>query len=391
VDILDSKGSWLPVVLPLSLPSPELRPGDAIVASVTRSLSENGLNPDFHIMGAFRRGDESLGQFDCRAWHVAPGFRETPLHRAAFDPDGAPLQAAALPARLRTHLESALPGWMMPAHIIPMERLPLNASGKVNRKALPAPPRETTASAPPAGAMEAAITATVAAVLGLPDIGTGDDFFALGGDSIRAIQVAARLGARGITLTSTDILAARSVAAMAKLAKGRPATAQGPCSGPFPLTPIQAWFLNRGQRAPHHFNQSMLLHAAQRLDEAAMARALDAIAGHHDALRARFKQHGETWAAEILEAEPTTTVVTIETTPDGLAGASARIQASLDLGAGPLFRAAILRLPDADRLLWVVHHLVVDWVSWRALLPDLKMAYDAAVRGEAKKRRAVKK
>ena len=383
VDILNSKGSWLPVVLPLSMPSPELQPGDAIVATVKRSLSENRLNPDFRIAGAFRRGDVTLGQFDCRAWHAAPGFRETPLHRAAFKPDGAPLRAAPLPAVLRAHLEAMLPSWMIPAHIIPLERLPLNSSGKVDRKALPAPPRGATASAPPTGTMEAAITATVAAVLGLPAIGTSDDFFALGGDSIRAIQVAARLGARGITLTSTDILAARSVAVMAKMAKGRPATAQGSCSGPFPPTPIQAWFLNRRQRAPHHFNQSMLLHAAQRLDPAAMARALDVIAGHHDALRARFRLQHEVWTAEILKAEPSTTVDTIDTTAEGLASACARIQASLDLGAGPLFRAAILRLPDADRLLWVVHHLVVDWVSWRALLPDLEIAYDAALRGEA--------
>jgi non-ribosomal peptide synthase protein (TIGR01720 family) len=383
VDILASKGSWLPVVLPLSMPSPDLLPGDTIVATVTRTLSDNGLNPDFRVEGAFRRGAVALGHFDCRSWHVAPDFRQTPLHRAAFQTDGAPRRTAPLPARLRAHLEGLLPSWMMPAHIIPVERLPLTASGKVDRKALPAPTRGVTAFAQPTGLMEAAVAAAMGEVLGLPAIGADDDFFQLGGDSIRAIQIAAKLGAQGITLNSTDILAARKVAAMAKLAKGRPMAAQGPSSGPFPPTPIQAWFLNRWQGAPHHFNQSMLLRAAERLDASAMARALEAIAAHHDVLRSRFRWDGEQWTAEILETELPVTVELIETRLEDLAGVCARVQASLDLGAGTLFRAAILRLPDADRLLWVVHHLVVDWVSWRALLPDLQMAYGAARRDEA--------
>ena len=67
VDILQSKGSWLPVYLPLDGPSPALLPGDVVAGTVTRTLSANGLNPDFHIAGSFRRGDRELGRFACRA------------------------------------------------------------------------------------------------------------------------------------------------------------------------------------------------------------------------------------------------------------------------------------------------------------------------------------
>jgi len=104
VDILDSTASWLPVLLPLAEPSPELARGDAVVATVTRSLSANDLNPDFRIEGSFRRGGAVLGRFVCAGPHAAPGFRQTPLHRAAFAADGAPRRAARPLTALREHL-----------------------------------------------------------------------------------------------------------------------------------------------------------------------------------------------------------------------------------------------------------------------------------------------
>jgi non-ribosomal peptide synthase protein (TIGR01720 family) len=127
----------------------------------------------------------------------------------------------------------------------------------------------------------------------------------------------------------------------------------------------------------------MLFRAAERLDAGRLGRALDALAAHHDALRARFRRAEGAWRAEIAAAEPPVHVTVEEVAPEGLATALAALQTSLDLAEGPVFRAAILRLPDADRLLWVVHHLVVDWVSWAALLPDLEAAYVALGRGEA--------
>ncbi|MDB5370316.1 MAG: hypothetical protein JWP20_1874 [Roseomonas sp.] len=382
VDILHSKGSWLPVLIPLDVASPELRPGDSVVATVTRTLSENRLNPDFRIVGGFYRDGVELAGFDVRSWHVAPGFRDTPLHRAAFDESGAPRPASPPATRLRRHLEGLLPPWMMPTHILPLDRMPLNASGKVDRKALPAPPRAAETPTAPRTAVEATIAAVIGEVLGLGTIGTGDDFFALGGDSIRAIQIAARLGAVGVTLGSTDILAGRTIAAMAPLARQRHAAPQGPCSGPFPPTPIQSWFLRDAGVAPAHFNQAMLLRSAERLDPKGVAQALDALAAHHDALRSRFDLTGEAPTAEIAATEPPVQIDVIETTLAGLEAACAVVQASLDLTRGPVFRAAILRLPDADRLLWVIHHLAVDWVSWRILLPDLELAYAAGQRGE---------
>ena len=282
------------------------------------------------------------------------------------------------------HLRSVLPGWMLPAHVVTLPTLPLNASGKVDRKALPPPPRPAISGREPRDGREAALATAFADVLGARRVSIDDDFFALGGDSIRAIQVAARLGAAGLGIGSGDILQHRTVAALAPLLRG-PASRgpRGPASGPFPLTPVQTWFFDRAITHPEHFNQAVLLRAADRLDPATVAAAIDALAAHHDMLRARFVGHGGAVLAHVSAAQPPSRVELIEVEPEGLQRACSGVQARLDLATGPLFRAAVLRLPDADRLLWAVHHLAVDAVSWRILLDDLETTYEAAMRGSA--------
>jgi amino acid adenylation domain-containing protein/non-ribosomal peptide synthase protein (TIGR01720 family) len=376
VDILESTASWLPVYLPLHESSPMLEPGDSVVATVTRGLCGNGLNPDFRIEGSFRRGDTVLAGFVCAVPHVADGFRQTPLHRVAFDDQAQPRRLAPPVQRLQEDLRQVLPAAMVPAHIVRLPNLPLNASGKIDRTALPAPSRpEPAAVAAPRSAVEATLCAVFAEVLGLDAIGIDDDFFALGGDSIRAIQIAARLGGRGVTLASADILQHRTIAALAPQARTREAADAGPATGPFPPTPIQTWFLTQFTAAPQHFNQALLLRAAERLDPAGIAAALDTVTAHHDALRARYRLEAGVPHGEILPPTPGPPVSVLEVDPVTLPDTCALLQASLDIGTGPLFRVAILRMPDGDRLLWVIHHLAVDWVSWRILLADLEQAY----------------
>ncbi|HEX4368359.1 MAG TPA: amino acid adenylation domain-containing protein, partial [Rhodopila sp.] len=384
IDIMDSVASWLPVYLPLQSPSPPLLPGDTILATVTRTLSANGINPDFHIEGTFRRGDTVLASFTCAAPHAADGFRRTPLHRAAFDDQAQPRRLTPSLDRIRTYLQQTMPPAMVPAHIVRLPALPLNASGKIDRAALPQPSREPTASIAPGTALEATLCAVFAEVLGLDRMGIEDDFFAFGGDSIRAIQIAARLGARGISLVSADILQHRSVAALAPHVGTRTGSdTSGPAEGPFPPTPIQTWFLTTFTAAPHHFNQALLLRTDERLDPAGLAAALDAIAEHHDALRARFHLADGVPRGEIVPHAFGTQIDTHDTDAAGLPALCAQLQAGLNIQTGPLFRVALLRMADGDRLLWVVHHLAVDWVSWRILLADLEQAYRQWQQGAA--------
>ena len=114
-----------------------------------------------------------------------------------------------------------------------------------------------------------------------------------------------------------------------------------------------------------------------------MAGALTALVAHHDALRSRFKADvGTGLLAEIDAPGDTPEIQVIDCTSNTLEEHCEDLQRSLDLSEGPLIRSAILRLPDGDRLLVVIHHLVVDWVSWRILIADLQRAYDQRRAGD---------
>ncbi len=179
-----------------------------------------------------------------------PGRR----HLAAYL---APAPAAAMPATadLRAHLAAALPDYMIPATFTTLDALPLTPSGKLDRRALPAPGRDpaTAGYAPPRTPAEKAIAAIWADVLGTARVGIHDNFFELGGDSILSIQIVSRARRAGLSLESQDIFLHQTIAELASktVVSAAPAVAgQGPVSGAVPLTPVQRWYLEPGPARP---------------------------------------------------------------------------------------------------------------------------------------------
>ena len=289
---------------------------------------------------------------------------------------------------LRAFLGRSLPDWMVPAAFVPMESLPLSPTGKLDRRALPAPPdaiagREMVA---PRDAAEEILAAVWAEVLGLARVGVHDNFFDLGGDSILSIQVIARAREHGIELTPRQMFQHQTVAEQAAAAgTAAPVDAeQGMVSGSLPLTPIQRWFTGLDLAAPHHFNMSVLLDVPPDLDPALLGQAVHALLVHHDALRLRLRRDGAAWRQEIAPAEDSEVFRRVDLAGDGgLVPAAAELQASLDLERGPLLRAALLERGDGPaRLLLVAHHLATDVVSLRILLEDLARAVEQLRRGE---------
>jgi non-ribosomal peptide synthase protein (TIGR01720 family) len=151
-------------------------------------------------------------------------------------------------------------------------------------------------------------------------------------------------------------------------------------SGAVPLTPIQRWFFGRGLPEPPHFNQAVLLEVSPLPDPERIGQAVEHLIAHHDALRHRFTQTPSGWT-QAVEA-PDGAVPFGHHDLSALAQAEQRaaieatasdLQRSLNLEDGPLLRAASFDLgaDRAGRLLLVIHHLVVDGVSWRILLEDL--------------------
>jgi non-ribosomal peptide synthase protein (TIGR01720 family) len=156
------------------------------------------------------------------------------------------------------------------------------------------------------------------------------------------------------------------------------------------LTPIEHWFLNQDPRDAHHFNQALFFESTEALDTEIVRESLKHLIEHHDALRSRLRRGHDGWTKEIVEPGLDVPFETVEV-PDLDAAArrafvereAARIQASLDLERGPVLRLALFRAPDAaDHLLFVIHHLAVDAVSWPILVQDLERAMASLRRGQ---------
>ncbi|WP_413657759.1 amino acid adenylation domain-containing protein [Paraburkholderia phenoliruptrix] len=293
-------------------------------------------------------------------------------------------------AHLQRELEQKLPGYMVPSSVTVLARLPWMPNGKLDRAALPAPRAEARERVAPANEVESALLSIWSAVLGRDDLGVTENFFEAGGDSIQSLQIIARAREAGWRLTPRQIFEHPTVAALAQRAQrldapGAHAPDDGAALG---LTPIQRLFFERYPHGESHWNQAVLLKVKGRLVPEALERAVAALGARHDALRLRFVQEAGAWqqVADAAHTSPTpqTAVVRHETLGSlaDLKAACERIQSSLDIVQGPVWRVGHFETPDETRVLIAIHHLSVDGVSWRVLLEELQTAYEQAERAE---------
>ncbi|MCY7452343.1 condensation domain-containing protein, partial [Bacillus altitudinis] len=296
-------------------------------------------------------------------------------------------------AILKDSLKRTLPEYMVPSWIIKLDQLPMTANGKVDLKALPAPDMEAnqTAYEAPRDEVEALFCGIWEDVLGVSQVGIHDHFFFLGGDSIKGIQMASRLTQEGWKLDMKLLFQYPTIAELRPyIEEADLLTAdQSAVEGEVILTPIQRWFFERNFSSQHHWNQSVMLHAANGLDEALVKQVLEQMMTHHDALRLVYpieegriiqRHRGvdeNDVAVDVIEVqgERSQQIEQVEKLAN-------EVQASISLTEGPLVKPAIFRTDHGDHLLLVVHHLVIDGVSWRIFLEDFMALYEQAKRGE---------
>jgi amino acid adenylation domain-containing protein len=347
---------------------------------------------------------------------------------AYYVPEGAD---GPTPAELRIHLRESLPEHMVPSLFVPLAELPLNANGKVDRRALPAP--EAVSEARPAGEGEIAprtpprnpVEEVIAGIwedlLGLDPLGhpghpfgVDDDFFLLGGHSLLAIRLLSRLRAvLGADLTVQQVFDAPTIAGLAEaVARARVSGdagdgAAGPALPPLaprafagtgsadaaaPLSYAQQrlWFLDRLAPGSPAYNVPSAYGLAGPLAPAALAAALAEVVRRHQVLRARFLEHDGEPRLEIAEALAPgfLPLVDLSTLAPGRRSAElARLRAEeaerpFDLAAGPLLRTALVRLRAEEHALFLdFHHAVYDGWSEGVLLRELAALYDAARAG----------
>jgi amino acid adenylation domain-containing protein/non-ribosomal peptide synthase protein (TIGR01720 family) len=309
--------------------------------------------------------------------------------RSSHTPDRNPFPAA----RLKEYLAAHLPDYMIPTFFIPLEKFPLTPNGKLDRKALPQPAAASVESQyiAPRSSIEEKLATVWQQVLGVERVGINDNFFQLGGDSIKAIQMAAGLRKYGLDMKIDDLFLHPVIKRLGgRINVIRRVIPQEPVEGEIPLTPIQHWFFNSHPLHRHHFNQALMLYRKTGFDEILLDKVFAAIVEHHDVLRAVVVREGtsavlrnrgtreKSFELEAIHLEDTFG----EELQERIEAGTRKLQESINLETGPFVKLGLFKTSEGDHLLIVIHHLVTDGVSWRILLEDLAAGYEKTQKGE---------
>ncbi|MEV6561061.1 amino acid adenylation domain-containing protein [Nocardia sp. NPDC051756] len=304
-------------------------------------------------------------------------------------PAGADLDVA----QVKSALTAGLPSYMVPAAFVVLDALPLNANGKLDRKALPEPEFEAQAFRAPSTPIEEIVASVYAEVLGVDQVGADDDFFGLGGNSLLATQVAARIGAaldsrvpvRALFEAST--VAGLAVKVEQQVGSGRKALVAGPRPEQIPLSLAQQrmWFLNQFDTGSAVYNIPAAIRLSGELDVAALQSAVQDLVARHEILRTTYPQTQHGPVQSIAEQ------ISVDLTPAQIGAADVAdsvyrvVAAGFDVTTEVPFRATLFQVAGTTDyvLVFVAHHISADGWSMGPLTRDLMLAYAARTGGAA--------
>ncbi len=288
-------------------------------------------------------------------------------------------------AVLREQLAGLLPAYMVPSTFVELAELPLTSSGKLDRKALPAPDRPDLATPyrAPETPVQEKLAAVWASVFGVARIGVDDAFLALGGHSLLAVRLISRLREEaGVDISMRALFAGLTIAELADTVTAAPdgnaATAPALTRGgdDEPVVPSfgqeRLLFLEQMNPDSSTYAIPVAWRMDGRLDEGVLRRALERLAARHDALRTRFPGVDR---APVVAPEPLVDLRRVDAGEWNDDLAFAEIRRPFDLAAGPVWRAVLIRLPGHDVLLLVLHHIVADGWSLGVIARELGDLY----------------
>ncbi|WP_422336136.1 condensation domain-containing protein, partial [Rhodococcus sp. (in: high G+C Gram-positive bacteria)] len=292
------------------------------------------------------------------------------------------------PEVVREAVGRSLPRYMVPDVLVALDAFPLNPSGKLDRRALPAPASVAQVFRAPTTPVEETVARVFAEVLGLEQVGLDDDFFALGGNSLIAAQVVSRLGAALDTRVPVRVMfEASTVEALAVRAEqhagagGRMALTAGPRPERVPLSLAQQrmWFLNQFDQKSSAYNLPFAIRLSGELDAAALQESVRDVFVRHEALRTVFPDSAQGPSQVIVPVS----AVPVDLTPVPVAGeeelrnrAAALLMRGFDVTASVPVRGALFRVSESEHVLaMAVHHICADGVSTGPLARDIVVAY----------------
>lgn len=277
---------------------------------------------------------------------------------------------------LKAHLLANLPDYMVPNFYLNIPTIPLTDRGKVDTAALPVPIFQEEQTAAAETEEEFVLAKAMEEVLGVEQVGRNSDFFKLGGDSIKAIRVVSKVRDQGYKISVKDILDARILKRIANALSRQTQNVyeQGSLSGRVEWGPLVGYMVNDWSLAkPEHFNQQMIFDLPDQCNNADLHRALRKLTDKHDILRAVikdgafnirptdekdlfiFEDGGSYSDLELLEADMN------------------RLQASLNLQR-TLMAVLTFSYQGHKHCLWIIHHILIDAVSWRILAEEFPKA-----------------
>ncbi|HEY4595200.1 MAG TPA: condensation domain-containing protein, partial [Thermoanaerobaculia bacterium] len=302
-------------------------------------------------------------------------------------------------AGLRRWLEERLPSYMVPAAFVTCPELPLGPTGKVDRRALPAPAVERREAEGPAerSPVEELLAGIWADLLGVTDVAPQESFFELGGHSLLATRLISRVRAvLGVELPIRAVFEEPTLAGFASWvtrASGveMPPLVAVPRHGLLPASSSQQrlWFLDRLKPGSFAYNLTSGARLAGALDVAALAAALSEVVHRHESLRTRFvEEEGEPWQVIAEPAPVPLPLCDLSSLPDAMREEEVRriaaetVRRPYDLARGPLVRCVLLRLGDREHaLLTGMHHIVSDGWSIGIFVRELGELYRALAAG----------
>lgn len=292
-------------------------------------------------------------------------------------------------------LDGKLPGYMVPALWVELTEIPLTSNGKLNRKLLPEPgqdERSATAHMPPLSEAEKDLCIIWEELLGLEKVGIKDNFFQIGGDSLITLQLVSRARKLGYNFQPKDVFYCQTIEKLATIIKNktdnRPDAEQEVLQGESGLLPIQQWYFEKKTKGVDGFNQSILLNIDKSITEKVLNQSFNALLAHHDALRFNYRQDDSEWKQQYNDKKlvvDTEILQSADETSEIVSIANHHHQ-NINIEAGELVKFVLIKTGEstsANRLLIIIHHLLIDGVSWRILLEDLATIIGAVSNGSA--------
>lgn len=291
---------------------------------------------------------------------------------------------------IKSHLKRLLPDYMIPGIITQLGSLPLTPHGKVDRQKLSevslVEEIKTIEETADLSEIEKALLKIWKKVLGIENIQLNDNFFDLGGDSIMIMQMIAQAAENGIALSYSLILQQPTIQSLASLARNKEESVQEEeliDHTPFDLSAIQTLFFDESFKNPNYFHHLFHSSLKETINIDCAKKAISYFTEYHDAFRLRFfKEDGKYRQCYSKEAQPCIVAemdlkgLSLEEADKTINDHKDQLCRSIDIHNGPLIKAVIFTNEQKPiSLMIVIHHLIIDGISWRILINDLSRLY----------------